>query len=177
MFQRLTLVGYRACGKSTLGPLVARRLGWPFLDADAVLEARLGLPIADFFASRGEPAFRAAETAALMDILAGTAPLVLATGGGAVLAVENRDLLRARGGTVVYLHAAAALLQARLRRHAGGRPSLSRAGVAEEVPAILARRAPLYQAVADVVVEADQAPAALEEAVVAIVENFTERRQ
>jgi shikimate kinase len=158
MLQRLTLVGYRASGKSTLGPLVARHLGWPFRDADAVLEGRLGMPIARFFAKHGESAFRAAESAALVDILKEAGPLVLATGGGAVLAVENRDLLRARGGKVVYLHASAELLQARLRRHAGDRPSLSGAGVAEEVPAILAKRAPLYQAIADHVIEADQAP-------------------
>ena len=177
MIHRLTLVGYRASGKSTIGPLLAARLGWPFRDADQVLEARLGMTVAACFASRGEAAFRAAESAALVDILGAPGPLVLATGGGAVLTVENRDLLRARGGAVVYLDAPVALLQARLGAGDGGRPSLSGAGVAEEVPAILARRAPLYRAVAHAVVDAGQAPAAVVAAILAVVENFTESGQ
>ena len=171
MNRRLTLVGYRACGKSTVGRLIASRLGWSFIDADTDLELRLGMPIADFFATRGEPAFRDAESAALGEILGKSGPLVLSTGGGCVLRAENRGFLRANGGTVVYLHAPASVLQERLRRDAGGRPSLSGASVADEVPRILALREPFYREVADAVVAADQAPATVAEAVKAIVDN------
>ena len=171
MSRRLTLVGYRACGKSTVGRLVAARLGWPFIDADADLELRLGMPIGIFFATRGEPAFRDAESTALGEILGKSGPLVLATGGGCVLRAENRGFIRENGGTVVYLHAPASVLQERLRRDAGGRPSLSGATVADEVPRILAQREPLYREVADAVIAADQSPAAVAAALVAIVDN------
>jgi shikimate kinase len=151
---RLTLVGYRASGKSTVGRLVAARLGWPFVDADAAVEADLGMPIREFFAARGEAAFRDAEAAALARILAGGRALVLATGGGAVLRAENRALISERGGTIAYLHAPAEALAARLARSAGGRPSLTGAGVAEEAAALLAVRDPLYRAVAGELVDA-----------------------
>lgn len=171
MDRRLTLVGYRACGKSTVGRLVAARLGWPFIDADADLELRLGMPIARFFATRGEPAFRDAESAALGEILGKSGPLVLSTGGGCVLRAENRGIIKENGGVVVYLHAPAAVLQERLRRDAGGRPSLSGADVADEVPRILAQREPLYREVADAVIPADQPAKAVAGAVAALVDN------
>lgn len=171
MNRRLTLVGYRACGKSTVGRLVAARLGWPFIDADSDLEQRLGMPIAAFFATRGEPAFRDAESAALGEILEKSGPLVLSTGGGCVLRAENRGFLRANGGIVVYLHAPVAVLQERLRRDAGGRPSLSGATVADEAPRILALREPLYREVADAVVAADRPPATVAAELAAIVDN------
>lgn len=171
MDRRLTLVGYRACGKSTVGRLVAARLGWPFIDADADLEARLGMAISAFFATRGEPAFRDAESAALSEILGKSGPLVLSTGGGCVLRAGNRGILRTNGGTVAYLQAPAEVLQERLRRDAGGRPSLSGAGVADEVPRILALRDPLYREVADAVIPADRPAKAVVEALAALVDN------
>lgn len=171
MSRRLTLVGYRACGKSTVGRLVAARLGWPFIDADADLELRLGMPISTFFATRGESAFRDAESLALGEILGKSGPLVLSTGGGCVLRAENRGFIRANGGIVVYLHAPASVLQDRLRRDSGGRPSLSGASVVDEVPRILALREPLYREIADAVVAADQSPAAVAAALATIVDN------
>jgi shikimate kinase len=156
---RLTLIGYRASGKSTVGRLAAARLGWPFVDADQVVEHALGQPIRAFWAEHGEAAFRDAESAALERILAGERCLVLATGGGAVLRPENRALLRARGGTVAYLQAPAEALQARLRHSAGHRPSLTGAPVADEVPALLAARDPLYREIAVAVVDATRGTA------------------
>lgn len=151
---RLTLVGYRACGKSTVGRLVAARLGWPFIDADSLIEADLGMPIRRFFAEQGEAAFRNAEQAALEHVLTSDGCLVLATGGGAILREANRDLLRRRGGLIAYLHAPPEMLQARLRHSAGGRPSLTGAGVADEVPLLLAQRDPLYREAASCVIDA-----------------------
>jgi shikimate kinase len=168
---RLTLVGYRACGKSTVGRLVSARLGWPFIDADADLERRLGMPIADFFARRGEPAFRAAESVALAEILGKSGSLVFATGGGCVLSAENRGLIRQNGGTVAYLHVPASVLQERLRRDAGGRPSLTGAAVADEVPRLLALREPLYREIADAVIAAEGPPATVAAMLMTIVDN------
>ena len=150
---RLTLVGYRACGKSTVGRLVAARLAWPFIDADHVVEDRLGAPIAQVFRTHGEAYFRAAESAVLADILSGSGPFVLATGGGVIESPANRAMLKELGGTVVYLHASAEMVQERLRHQAGGRPSLTGGNVADEVPAILARREPLYREVATVLID------------------------
>lgn len=145
---RVTLVGYRACGKTTIGRLLAARLAWPFIDADHALETRLGVAIPELFRRHGEAAFRDQEEAELAAILGVDGPLVLATGGGAVLRAANRDLFARRGGLVVYLEASAETVQERLRHHAGNRPSLTGAGVVDEVPALLAARDPLYRAVA-----------------------------
>jgi len=166
---RLTLVGYRASGKTTVGARLARLLDRPFIDADVAIAGALGQPIAAFFAAHGEAAFRDREAQTLTAILAGDAALVLATGGGAVLRGDNRRLLRERGGLVVYCHAPAAVLQARLRADSGGRPSLTGADVADEVPTLLAQRDPLYRQVADAVVDADRPIETVADAILALV--------
>lgn len=173
MPKRLALVGYRSCGKTTIGRLVAARMAWPYLDLDAVIESRIGRTIAEFFASEGEAAFRDQEAAALAAALGDPGPLVLSTGGGCVLREENRALLRRATDLVVYLEAPAAVLKERLRRHAGGRPSLTGAPVADEVERVLAVREPLYRAVAHAVVRADQTPDQVAEALVKLVENVS----
>ena len=172
---RLTLIGYRASGKSTVGRLAAARLGWPFIDADSAVEEDLGQPIRDVFAARGEAAFRAAESATLQRLLAGNTCLVLATGGGAVLSEANRALLAARGGLVAYLHAPVEVLQARLRHHAGARPSLTGGAVADEVPALLALRDPLYRAIAGAVVDATRGTTAVADELHRLVANAEHR--
>ncbi len=165
--RRITLVGYRAVGKSTVGRVLARDLGLPFEDADHVLEQRVGRPIPEIFAHQGERTFRDLETTTLMNLLAGERPLVLATGGGAVLRPLNRDLLKRQGGAVVYLTAPIEVIQERLRRNAGSRPSLTGISVADEAPAILAVRDPLYREVATHIIDVTGDPAATAAAIVA----------
>lgn len=172
MLKRITLVGYRASGKSTVGPLVAKRLGWRFIDADRHIERRLGQDIASYFAAHGETAFRDHEAADLVELLADDQPLVLATGGGAILREANRTCLRERGGLIVYLHASATVLQGRLRTHAGGRPSLSGKAVWEEVPDILAVREPLYRELAALVLDATRPPIESLATLIQAVENL-----
>jgi shikimate kinase len=159
--QRLTLIGYRACGKTTVGRLVAERLDRPFIDADRALEHELGETISTWFPAHGEAAFRDRESACLAQLLAGDAPLVLSTGGGAVLRPANRELLRTRGGTVLFLDCPAAVLRARLLKHAGNRPSLTGLPIADEVERLLGERLPLYQAIAHEIIDATQTPAAI----------------
>lgn len=149
------LVGYRAAGKTSAGRAAAERLGVPFVDSDAVIEQRHGR-IAEIFRLLGESAFRDREAQIIAELLQDGSPRVLATGGGCVLRVETRARLRDAGVRVIYLHAPAEALQRRLRADAGDRPSLSGGSVADEVPAILAAREPLYRAVADVVIAADR---------------------
>lgn len=146
--EAIALVGYRGTGKTTVGRLLAARLGWDFLDADEVLEADAGMAIPTIFANEGEPAFRERE-AAVIQRLTQRERLVLATGGGAVLRPENRDALK-RFGLVVWLVGDPETIRKRLGTHAGvaSRPSLTAAGTLAEVETVLQARTPLYREVA-----------------------------
>ena len=149
---RVTLIGYRGTGKSTVAARLADSLGLPWLDADAVLEERVGCPIAELVGGRGEAAFRDAEAAVLRDLLPAF-PGVLATGGGVVLRPENRRLLRAAGRPVVWLTAPADVIRHRLAADpltASRRPGLTGRDPLAEVEAALEDRRPLYREAADV---------------------------
>ena len=90
--RRIVLTGFMGSGKTTLGPLLAARLGWSFIDADDVIEAESGATIAEFFARHGEAAFRERERATIACLAAGDS-LVLALGGGAIEHQATRALL------------------------------------------------------------------------------------
>jgi shikimate kinase len=92
----LILTGFMGSGKSSVGRLLAVRLGCPFVDLDAEIVAAAGSSINEIFARDGEAAFRNLESACLERVLAGGAA-VIATGGGAVVADENRRSMRKRG--------------------------------------------------------------------------------
>lgn len=152
---RIFLVGYRGTGKSTVGRLVAARLGWAFADADEHLELAAGRSVSEIFAAEGEPAFRDRESAVLADLCLRDRT-VIATGGGVVLRPANRD--RLAGGFVVWLTAPPEAIWRRLEADphtAGRRPNLTTAGGIQEVTAVLAAREPLYRSAADVAVPTD----------------------
>ncbi len=152
------LIGYRAVGKSTIGALLARRLGRPFLDLDAALEAEAGETIADLVAREGWPAFRQRERE-LVHRLAAEGGKVIATGGGVVLDEDNVRRLRAHG-RLIWLRAEAATIRRRLAQGSGQvevRPSLTGQGTLEEIESVLAVRQPLYQAAAEVTLTVDTA--------------------
>ncbi len=90
------LVGFMASGKSSVGPELARRLGWEFVDLDTRIESREGKTVPEIFRESGEAGFRLVETAALQDLLAGSLERdsVVALGGGAFAQETNRELLR-----------------------------------------------------------------------------------
>jgi shikimate kinase len=90
--RRIALTGFMGSGKSTVGPLVARQLGWKFVDADDVIAAEAGSTIPEIFAREGEAAFRERERATIAR-LAGEEALVLALGGGAIENPATRSLL------------------------------------------------------------------------------------
>jgi len=167
---RVTLVGYRGTGKSTVAAVLADRLRVDWLDADAVLEERVGCPIGALIGSRGEAAFRDAEAAVLRDLLPAFTGVV-ATGGGVVLRPENRLWLRERGRPVVWLTAAADTIRRRLAADpmtASRRPALSGGDPLDEVADALAAREPLYREVADVAVDtATDEPAVVAERILA----------
>ncbi|MGD0731975.1 MAG: shikimate kinase [Terracidiphilus sp.] len=98
--RRIILTGFMGSGKSTVGPLLAQRLGWTFTDLDDVIEAEAGTTIAELFARHGEPAFRTREHETIAR-LAATDSLVLALGGGAIEHPTTRSLLIAGPGTLL----------------------------------------------------------------------------
>lgn len=152
MKQSIFLVGPMGAGKSTSGRLLARTLGLTFIDSDKVIEERTGASIPLIFELEGEAGFRARERA-VIDDLTREAGIVLATGGGAILAPENREVLRARG-KVVYLHASVDHQMERTA-HDRNRPLLQtpyRRGKLEELMKV---REPLYRETAHLVVETD----------------------
>ncbi len=144
------LVGMMGAGKTTIGRLIARRLKRQFLDSDHEIERRCGVRIAVIFDIEGEAGFRQRETEMLND-LSGRSGIVLATGGGAVLASVNRQRLAARG-TVIYLHARPESLFRRLRKDRS-RPLLATADPFGRLHELYRERDPLYRETADLVVE------------------------
>ncbi|MGL6096303.1 MAG: shikimate kinase [Fimbriiglobus sp.] len=160
---RILLVGYRGTGKTTVGRLIAARLGWSFADADEHVEQTAGNNIAGIFAVEGETGFRDRESAALAE-LCRRPEVVIATGGGAVLRPANRELLAA-SGFVVWLTAPADAVWKRMVEDpttAGRRPNLTAAGGRSEVETLLAAREPLYRSVAAAEVStADRSPDAV----------------
>ena len=135
----IALVGMRGAGKTTVGRLLATRLGWAFADADADAEQRMGRSIADVFADGGEPRFREVEAEVTRELLA-RARIVVATGGGCVERAATRKLLH--DVFTVWLVAPPGVLA---NRCAGtGRPSLTGLSPQVETSQVLARREPWY---------------------------------
>jgi shikimate kinase len=160
MQSRLFLIGARGTGKSTVGRVLATRLGWGFVDADERLEAGAGRTIAQIFAAEGEAGFRDRESAVLAETAALTRH-VIATGGGIVLRQSNRELLR-NSGFVVWLTATPEQAFARLQADpatAARRPNLTPAGGLEEMKALMAAREDLYRQTAHLALDAgDRSP-------------------
>lgn len=139
----MAIVGYMGSGKTTVGRLLARRLGWEFVDLDRTISERAGLTIPEIFAEHGEGRFRDLEHLALCDALGGTPERVVACGGGAVLRPENRRALgRAK---TVFLEEDPRVLYARTR--GAGRPL--RGASREGFEGRYRERLPLYHEVAD----------------------------
>jgi len=99
----LVLTGFMGTGKTAVGRLVAEKLGWQFFDTDEIIEAEVGVKIAEIFAKKGEPYFRELETKTIR-LLALLDNTVISCGGGVVLRPENMDELE-RSGTIVCLTA------------------------------------------------------------------------
>ncbi len=143
----IILAGFMGTGKTDVGRRLARDLGRPFVDTDALVESGAGRSVATIFASEGEAAFRARERAAIEEACA-LGAAVIAVGGGALLDLENRRRLFA-AGPVVCLRATPAEILRRVGE-ARDRPLLNRDGTASEserlarIETLLAARAPAY---------------------------------
>jgi len=138
----LYLVGFAGTGKSTIGRLVAHRLGFVFFDSDFEIEQRHGKPVAQIFAEEGEAAFRELERKLIAEQLPANGSVV-ACGGGLIVPEGRLELLQSRG-FVVCLHAPIEVLVERTRRTAH-RPLLAGEDREQKVRELFARREPLYR--------------------------------
>lgn len=152
----LILIGLRASGKSTLGRLLAQRLGRDFVDLDDVVARRMGASgPGEAIARDGIDAFRAAETDALRSVLE-TPARVIALGGGTPTAPGAADLLRASGAHLVYLRGSPETLRSRLRETDNtDRPALVGDDAIDEVRTLHEQRDAPYRSLAGSVVHID----------------------
>lgn len=159
------LTGPRAAGKTTVGQRLAGDLGLDFVDTDIYLGAKHGVTVAELVARGGWDYFRELETEVLREV-AVRSPVVVATGGGMILAPGNRALMRS-AGLVFYLEVPAETLAARLTADpkTAQRPSLTSRPVVEEVAQVLAERRALYYDAAHHVIDGS---ASFEEVVAAV---------
>jgi shikimate kinase len=166
---RIYLIGARGSGKTTVGRLLAARLGWSFVDMDDLIEAAAGKSITEIFATEGEPGFRDREAEAL-DQIAHRPDHVIATGGGIVLNPNSRSRL-CESGYCVWLTAPAETLWSRIQadpHSPGRRPALTGLTGIDEVGHLLAAREPLYRAVAHATIPTDsQSPDGVVSAILA----------
>ena len=149
------LVGMMGAGKTTIGRGLARAIDREFLDLDHEIEGRCGVRVAHIFDVEGEEGFRKRERMVL-DECSSRRDLVLATGGGAVLAPENRSKLRSRG-VVVYLRATPEELYRRVARDRN-RPLLRTEDPQGKIRELVAAREPLYEEVAHIVFDTGSMP-------------------
>jgi len=150
--RNIYLVGPTGTGKTAVGKHLARLLGVPFIDSDAEIERTAGVDIPFIFDREGEEGFRRREREVLGE-LCRREPLILATGGGAILAPENRSALR-ESGVVIFLQTSVA--QQLQRVGSGrGRPLLNGADKLLKLEEMRAVREPLYREAADITVATD----------------------
>jgi len=163
MTPKLIITGFMATGKSSVGPMVARRLGWEFVDVDSIIVARAGKPIAQIFADDGEAHFRKLEREAVAHLTSdrrrcpachGPHPEVISTGGGVLIDESNCAALK-RVGVIVCLTARPEVIAMRVERSKTKRPKLTEGGkpTLDRIKELMAERADAY-ARADVLIDA-----------------------
>lgn len=145
----IVLIGLRGSGKTTTGRRLADNLWLPFVDLDERIVKNAGRSIREIFESDGEATFRALESQALGEVFAEKGEQIIALGGGAPLAEENRQMLSASGAKIIYLRCQPAELHRRIQADPvtqENRPHLTPyAGGVKEIEHLLAVREPIYR--------------------------------
>jgi shikimate kinase len=152
----IIFIGLMGAGKTTVGRQLAKQLGKTFYDTDHEIEKRTGVKIPVIFDLEGEAGFRKRE-AAVIEELVQMKNIVLATGGGAVLAEENRKALK-NNGCVIYLRATVNDLYKRMR-HDKQRPLLQNVDIKAKLETLYQERNSIYTETADVIVDTGHQPA------------------
>jgi XRE family transcriptional regulator, aerobic/anaerobic benzoate catabolism transcriptional regulator len=173
-FAGIALVGLRGAGKSTLGKMLAKKIGWSFVELNKEIEAQNGLSVAEIIALYGQEGFHRMEQAALGQLLARRQLMVLATGGGIVSEPVTFDLILSSFYTV-WLKAEPEEHMARVRRQGDLRPMADDRSAMAELRTILRSREPLYARASAVVdtagLSVDAAAAGLFNAVDPVLQN------
>lgn len=165
-FAGIALIGLRGAGKSTLGRLLAKAIGWTFVELNKEIEQQNGLSTAEIIALYGQEGFRRMEQNALAQLLARNEPIVLATGGGIVSEPLTFDRVLSSFYTV-WLKAEPEEHMARVRRQGDLRPMADDRSAMQELRTILLSREPLYARAA---VQVDTAGLSVEEAAERLIE-------
>jgi XRE family transcriptional regulator, aerobic/anaerobic benzoate catabolism transcriptional regulator len=173
-FAGIALIGLRGAGKSTLGKLLAKQIGWAFVELNKEIERQNGLSVAEIIALYGQEGFRRMEQTALTQLLARKEPMVLATGGGIVSEPLTFDLILSSFYTI-WLKAEPEEHMARVRSQGDLRPMADDRSAMAELRNILLSREPLYARASAVVDTAgltvDAAAARLVDAVAPVLQN------
>lgn len=152
--KNIILIGFMACGKSSVGRRLSRALDIEFLDTDELIEKKAGTTISDIFASQGEARFRAMETECLKDLLSrDCGAFVLSVGGGLPIREENRRLL-AQIGTVIFLNVSPDTVFMRVRNDTT-RPLLQTSNPRGRIMDLMCARKRFYEDAAEYIIEAD----------------------
>ncbi|MDP7034629.1 MAG: shikimate kinase [Planctomycetota bacterium] len=157
--RHLALVGFRAVGKSVVARELAATLGQETVDLDSAIEQRRGQSITEIFDGPGEAFFRELESRMLLQLLDHPSPQIIATGGGTVLAPENREALKTHCRSIVWLRAQPETIRERIETDSQSpetRPPLLGKDSRDEVELVLKARTPLYSAIADYALDTDR---------------------
>jgi XRE family aerobic/anaerobic benzoate catabolism transcriptional regulator len=141
--ERVALIGLRGAGKSTLGRIVAEKLGWQFVELNKDIERDNGMSVPEIFAMYGQEGYRRFEQAALRKLIARDGPMLLATGGGIVAEPVTFDLVLSSFYTI-WLKAEPEEHMRRVREQGDLRPMGGDASAMQELRAILVSREPFY---------------------------------
>jgi len=153
----LFLIGYRCTGKTSVGEVLARQLGWRFVDTDRMVVESAGVSIVRMVVDHGWSFFREQERQALVSVSTGDRKVV-ATGGGIILDERNISIMK-QAGRIVWLTASEKTILTRMfgdSATAESRPSLTGQGRLEEITSVLSDRIPLYEKAAELVINTDR---------------------
>lgn len=149
--KNIVLIGFMGCGKSTFGKLIAKKLGYEFLDTDDVIEKTEKMKISDIFSKEGEEYFRKCERN-ICKSLALENNKIIATGGGIIKSEENIEMLKLNG-IILYLKADAHKIFENVNKSNIVRPLLEKEDKMGEIVRLLAQRTPLYEKYAQITVD------------------------
>ena len=168
------LCGFMGCGKTSVGRRAAKLMGREFCDLDQYIEEREGLTVSEIFARFGEEGFRQREAQAVEEV-AVRPGLIIASGGGTVLAEKNVSAFHRAGGMIVFLDTPLAALQERLKNDKR-RPLLQVPDHRKVIAQLHAKRSPLYHAAADVTIDAGAPPGTVARRLAALDFPFSEKK-
>lgn len=168
--KNIILCGFMGCGKSTVGKLLADKLGMCFTDCDSRIESQEHMTVPEIFTRYGERYFRAAESTAVSRLLT-LSNTVIASGGGTVLLKKNAEMFKSLG-TVIFLSVNADTVIGRLKDDTS-RPLLARDDKEAAISALIAEREPFYKAAAHFTVNADAGADTVTENIIALLGHDT----